>query len=136
MKHMQNDAYGLKISYEPWAMDLREAMLYLEFADSINKGGALPQLVYMNINPVRFGGGVNHLYAIHTHFKNILTATGCYEDIGSSINSAFDMGWHFYERNYMLRIVPHKRCRDRMIMRGYYKNNKSLTLRNDFERSF
>ena len=42
MKHLQDEAYGLKIAFEPWAMDLREAMLYLEFADSVNKGGALP----------------------------------------------------------------------------------------------
>ena len=72
-----------------------------------------------------------------THFINSLTSTGCYEEIGRSINSGFeDDDLHFKEFHHMLRIVPHKRCRDRMIKRGYYKNNKSLTLRNDFERSF
>jgi hypothetical protein len=136
MKHLQSDVKGLKISYEPWALDLREVMLYLEFADSINKGGSLPQLVYANISPVRFGGSINHLYAIQNHMLNIIKSTGCYEEIGNSITMAFDMGDHFYEKNYMLRIIPHKYCRDRMIKRGYYKNNKSLTYRNDFERSF
>ena len=91
MKHLQDEAFGLKIAFEPWAMDLREAMLYLEFADSVNKGGALPQLVYLNIHPVRFGGGIKHLYAVKYHFINTLTSTGCYEEIGNSVSSAFDM---------------------------------------------
>ena len=100
-------------------------MLFLEFADSINKGGSLPQLVYANMSPL----STNHML-------NIIKSTGCYEEIGNSISAAFDGGNHFYSKNYMLRIIPHKYCRDRMIKRGYYKNNKSLTYRNDFERSF
>ena len=36
----------------------------------------------------------------------------------------------------MYRMKTQERCTKRMVKRGYYKNNKSLNLQNDFERSY
>jgi len=41
-----------------------------------------------------------------------------------------------YRHKYHLRIVPLKRCVDRMIKKNYYKENKSLGHAIDFELAF
>lgn len=118
-------------------MDLRATMVWVEFIDSIYKGGPLPQLVFANSSPAGFDVKKwSCLFGIQRYLLEMLKSTGCYEEIGESIIMAFDLGNHFYEKFYVLRLIPHKHCRDRMIKRGYYKNNNSLTFRNDFERSF
>jgi len=43
---------------------------------------------------------------------------------------------HNYRKRHIFRILPKEECLGRMIKGGYYKNNKSLGLTNDFERAF
>jgi hypothetical protein len=39
-------------------------------------------------------------------------------------------------KRVLFRIIPKPECMDRLIKRGYYRNNKSLGKANDFERAF
>jgi hypothetical protein len=45
-------------------------------------------------------------------------------------------GFGFYRSKLMLRILPLKRCVDRMIRKNFYKENKSLMAMIDFELAF
>ena len=66
--------------------------------------------------------------------NNKIVETGCYELVGEYIYHVMSPN-NYKKRNvYRIKLEPH--CLDRMIKRGYYKNNKSLGATNDFERAF
>ena len=59
---------------------------------------------------------------------------GCYE---VAARTQFHISaLHRYGYRTTLRMIPYKRCRARLIKKGYYRGNKSLGLQADFERAF
>jgi len=61
--------------------------------------------------------------------------SGCYELVGEHIYHVIRIPYNFKKRS-VYRIKAESHCLDRIIKRGYYKNNKSLGKTNDFERAF
>lgn len=72
--------------------------------------------------------------AITQHFLKRILETGCYETVGKYPYHIIAI--HNYSKRHLFRILPKKECLDRLIKRGYYRNNKSLGKANDFERAF
>ena len=67
--------------------------------------------------------------------KNLLdSSNGCYEYFDSYKVGMGSIVEHRYK--HLLRIVPIKRCTDRMIKKNYYRGNKSIGTIMDFELAF
>mgnify|MGYP006893281847 CR=1 FL=1 len=68
-------------------------------------------------------------------YKALLDASdGCYEFVDTYEFRLHSLEKHYYK--FIFRIVPHKRCLERMIHKNYYSENKALGPSMDFELGF
>jgi len=96
--------------------------------DQFKHNGPLPQLLILT--PFGIFDGLEKYY-----IEGVIEASGgCYEV--ASKQQYHMRALHEYAYRYTLRMIPYKRCRARLIQKGYYRNNKSLGVQADFERAF
>ena len=102
----------------------------MQFGEEFQNGAPLPQIIIVGDLGILRSDSLLHMYIDQL----IKSADGCYEAV--SKHQFHMMELHEYKYRHILRILPYKRCLDRMIQKGYYRGNKSLGPSTDFERAF
>lgn len=124
---MMKDDPKLVIRYEPYQKGFPALRETLQLADEIKNGAPLPQI--MIFNDFHVMSSIPFLYIDQL----IKDTDGCYEVIKRP-----SVGVHTlqdFKFRHILRILPYKRCLNRMIKKGYYRNNETLGPSTDFERA-
>ena len=118
----------LIIRHEPHQKAFPEIKDSISLFDQFKSGGPLPQVLILS--------PFSPFPSLEPQYIDILNeASGdCYEKITQIQFHIHSL--HKYSYRTVLRMIPYKRCRSRLIKKGYYRNNKSLGIQADFERAF
>mmetsp|Transcript_11792 Transcript_11792/g.19912 ORF Transcript_11792/g.19912 Transcript_11792/m.19912 type:complete len:115 (+) Transcript_11792:1532-1876(+) len=97
-------------------------------ADGLMRGGPLPQVIIESLSYDGDAGARRELVV------RKLLDSGCYERAARRVLHVVSPT-HLRRRD-ILRVKPLKHCVERVIKRGYYKENRSLGPAMDFELAF
>jgi hypothetical protein len=109
----------------------------LHFLHELETGGPIPQIFVYSSDA---GSGWESFDRMFHERIRILSSPDGSEELGCYKLATKTIYWmkelHNYRYRYIYKISGHPHCRNRVIKRGYYKNNKSLGASADFEFAF